>query len=186
MNPLKDIGEKLLTELLACLEDERAFRKFVPVKGGKTMQMQNLRALVKRLIMMQGSVCKDWSSMNQSRQELLGAYILPFACSLGLARFLSPMAFLHECTRLFRPAILQKVFPEFSLHHSLLDPQDFGFPVRRSRAYTALVRPDYVMTIPSDQIKRLFSPCRLNCGIFFQATDEEVRFQLPTRTFLTN
>ena len=41
MNPLKDIGEKLLTELLACLEDECAFRKFAPVKGGKTMQMQN-------------------------------------------------------------------------------------------------------------------------------------------------
>eukprot|EP00435_Cladocopium_sp_Y103_P067517 s638_g30.t1 len=172
--PLKEIGERLLADLLACLEDENVFRQYVPVMGGKTMQMKNLRQLAKRLIMMQGSVCKDWSTMNQGRQELLGAYILPFACSLGLARLLTPMCFLHECTRLFRPAILQKVLPEFSLHHSLLDPRDFGFPVRRSRAYSALIRPDYVMTIPSDQIKRLFSPCRLGCGVFFQATDQEV------------
>ena len=111
--------------------------------------------------------------MNQHRQELNGNFILPFAIMLGLVLALQPAALLHECTQAFRPEILQRFLPDHQLMSTLLDPLDFGFPVRRLRSYSALVHKRFELVIGVDQLRRLFTPTRLHCGIFFQASNEE-------------
>ena len=61
----------------------------------------------------------------------------------------------------------------FSRTSWLLDPQDFGFPVRRSRVYTALLRDGISAVRDKKDIRNLFSPTRMTSSAFFQATDEE-------------
>lgn len=189
-----DPGELLLKDLLKILDDPGAFRQFIPVLDGRVLALEELThiARTQKLVMFAGSTCKDWSSMNQFRQELLGSHLLAFACTLGLVRLLMPMTFLHECTRLFKPSILRNALslPKFGDHHysmahQLLDPRDFAFPVRRSRCYTAMIRDDYEQTLRMADMSKLFSPVRLNCGIFFQASDFEVRWveSLVTKWF---
>ena len=178
-----ELGEKLLHDLLEALENDNVWREYIATCGGDSVvKMQEIKLLSEKMLVMAGSVCKDWSSMNQGRKELLGSYVLPFAISLALVRFIQPMAFLHECTRMFKPGLFEDTFvndkpDKFGLGYTLtswlLDPQDFGFPVRRSRVYTCLMRKDYDMTIQKKEIRNLFNPTQLNSAVFFQATDSE-------------
>ena len=54
-----------------------------------------------------------------------------------------------------------------------MDPTDFAFPVRRSRSYSALIRKDYELCVGVEQLRRLYTPSRLDSGVFFQAPKEE-------------
>ena len=168
------------------------WREYISTCGDSVVKMQDIKLLSEKMIVMAGSVCKDWSSMNQGRKELLGSYVLPFAISLAFVRFTQPMAFLHECTRMFKPGLFEETFVDgkpdksglgYTLTSWLLDPQDFGFPVRRSRVYTCLMRNDYEMTIHKKEIRNLFNPTQLNSAVFFQATDSEAGYQF--QVFLT-
>lgn len=172
-----ELGEQLLQDLMDALDSVEVWRKFVETCGGSrdasVVRLQDMKLLAERMVFMAGSVCKDFSSMNQGRQELLGSYILPFAVSLALVRYLNPMVFWHECTRLFKPKVFEATLPMFSRTSWLLDPQDFGFPVRRSRVYTALLRDGISAVRDKKDIRNLFSPTRMTSSAFFQATDEE-------------
>ena len=148
------------------------FREKVKCLNGKVLNIKEL-ANEKKLFVIAGSVCKDWSTMNQSRQQLTGQFILPFALMLGLIRLLNPMLFLHECTRLFRPQILGRHLPLHTIMHTTLEPTDLGFPVRRGRSYSALVGPGYEMVHNVGQLIKLFSPLRLDCGVFWAADNDE-------------
>ena len=164
-------GDRLLRELLELLTPDR-FRDQVKCLNGKVLNIKEL-ANEEKLFVIAGSVCKDWSTMNKSRQQLTGQFILPFALMLGLIRVPNPILFLHECTRLFRPKILSRHLPSYSLMHTTMEPTDLGFPVRRGRSYSALVGPGYKMVHNEGQLMKLFSPLRLDCGVFWAADNDE-------------
>lgn len=61
------------------------------------------------------------------------------------ARFLlparrRPRVFFHECTRLFKPAILQNYLEEYAVHFAVQKPTSRGFPIKRTRMYSACIR----------------------------------------------
>ena len=170
-DPANDGGEDLLAAMMMILRPS-AFRRRVMCVGKKVLDVQGLFNC-KKLILVAGSVCKDWSSMNQGREQLMGNYILPFGIMLGLARRLSPMLFLHECTKLFQPRVLANFLSDHCLHHTLLDPTDFGFPVKRGRSYSALVHNGYTLTRELSTISKLFVPCQRGCDVFLTAPVEE-------------
>ncbi len=155
------------------LDSPEVWRVYVETCGGGVVKLADLKLLAEKMAMMAGSVCKDFSSMNQGRQELLGSYILPFAVSLAFVRWLQPMVFWHECTRLFKPKVFEYSLPTYSRSSWLLDPQDFGFPVRRSRVYTSLLRAGLDIARDKKDIRSLFSPTRMTSAAFFRATDDE-------------
>ena len=126
----------------------------VKAKDGKVLDLQKL-ANEKKLLIMAGSVCKDWSYMNQNRQELVGKYILPFAVMLSLCLRLSPAVFFHECTAAFKPDLLARYLPRHQIMHTILDPVDFGFPVKRGRSYSALVHDKYEIVSQLQHLRRL-------------------------------
>ena len=164
------IGEKLLEDLLKEMPPE-SFPEKVQALDGQTLNLKELRA--SKLLIVAGSVCKDWSSMNQGRQKLCGNYVLPFAIMLALVRCLDPLAFLHECTRDFQPDKLAKHLPNHNLMSSTLEPECFGFPVKRSRSYSALVSKGYKIVRDADHMRRLFTPTRVDCGVFCMADNLE-------------
>ena len=69
--------------------------------------------------------------------------------------------------------MLARNLPTHRLVNATLEPGDFGFPVRRSRDYSALVREDYHMVHAADSIRRMFTPTRLDAGVFFMASEDE-------------
>ena len=164
-------GDRLLRDLMACLPPE-VYRDTVECLDGKLLDVTSLQGTAK-LIIVAGSVCKDWSTMNHVRETLTGKYVLPFSIMLGLVRRLQPMMFLHECVRSFRPSLLSRFLPTFTLQHALLEPTFFGFPVKRGRAYSALMRSDYEVVRDIKHIRRLYSSVRLDCGVFWMADEEE-------------
>ena len=90
----RDAGELLLQQLMDVMQPE-TFPPKVKASNGKTLCLETL-ARERKLVIMAGSVCKDWSFMNQNRRELVGQYILPFAVMLSLVRRLCPAVFLSR------------------------------------------------------------------------------------------
>lgn len=99
-----------------------------------------------------------------SRKGFLGESVRPFSIFVAITRRIRPAVVLHECTRSFRWQIFEangdnskkSFFPGYSIHHILTNPPDFGWPVQRSRSYTAIVKDSLEMVTPVDQIFRLF------------------------------
>ena len=85
---------------------------------------------------MAGSVCKDWSSVG-NQQGLLGPYVIPFACLLGIIIEVQPWLFLHENTRNFRSKLFDVVLESYENHHCSMCPPEFGCPSMRTRSYDA-------------------------------------------------
>ncbi|CAE7776792.1 unnamed protein product, partial [Symbiodinium necroappetens] len=185
-----DMGDKLLRDMLCLMETESAWNMKVGcveksasgkpaaaaagTENDDTMSLLLLREMP-NLFIFAGSVCKDWSTMNRQRQPFTGRYMVPFGIMLGLVRLLSPRIFFHECTRQFRPSLLAKSLPGFQLIHKVLEPIDFGWPGRRGRSYSALLRTaDCIVVRDVESIRKFFSPLRVDCGVFFQASEEEV------------
>lgn len=123
-----------------------------------------------------------------TRKGWLGASVLPFAVFIAIARRLRPAVILHECTRMFRWRIFcsseedggTEIFPGYSVHHMLTNPVDFGWPVQRSRSYTAIIRSDWELANDLSQIYRLFilpGPS-LDAGAFL--ADETAEAALPS------
>ena len=84
-------GQRLLQTLVDLLRDEQAFKPRVGALGGNFVHVHKLKKTMERQRswLVAGSVCKDWSSIG-AQQGLLGQYVVPLACLLGLTNFLSP------------------------------------------------------------------------------------------------
>ena len=123
-------------------------------------------------IMVSGTSCVDWSSMGNC-MNLAGRSALPFSVQLQWVRKVKPVVFIHECTRTFDPTILQRYLPDYKVHSSIqrpaLQPDSTsgglvrlvsnpkphnrshgaprrGFPVHRTRKYSACIRNDLTLT----------------------------------------
>ncbi|CAJ1385794.1 unnamed protein product, partial [Effrenium voratum] len=106
------------------------------------------------LIYMAGTSCQDWSSMSQVL-SLAGKTVLPFAVELQLIRRKRPHVYFHECTRNFRASILEKFLPGYRVHSMIQRPTERGFPIQRTRRYTACIRLDMELVRPIEEIKIL-------------------------------
>lgn len=120
--------------------------------------------------------CPLRSSMGNQR-GFLGKSLLAFVILCCLVRAWRPAVFIHECTRLFR----WKVFKEEDLldgyvcHSTMVNPTEFGFPINRSRAYSAIVRKDWSLAKGLDQLFRLHISPALDPSCFFSANGDEAR-----------
>lgn len=91
------------------------------------------------LVMICGSICKDWSSMGKG-EGFCGQWVLLAAIMISLVKRLSPAVFYHECTIRFPWKIFDSMLSEtHKTYHSSLTPRMFGAPVQRSRSYECVV-----------------------------------------------
>ena len=88
--------------------------------------------------MMCGSVCKDFSSMGK-QAGLSGQWVLLSGIMLALVKKVKPLMLLHECTRTYPFELFEQLLPGYTDFHAILDPVEFGAPVKRSRSYDAVV-----------------------------------------------
>ena len=66
-----------------------------------------------------------------------------------------------------------ELLPGYAIHHTLVEPPNFGMPVRRTRSYSCMVRQGFVLDADVANIFRLFASCKADAGVFFGAPDEE-------------
>ena len=133
--------------------------------------------------MMAGASCVDWSSMGGSL-TLAGWTVLPFAIQLKLVQRIRPTVFFHENTRNFKPELLARHFPGYNIHHGIQNPQVRGFPVRRARIYTAVVRSDFELAVPLEEIAKLNCHPNFDGGSLFCAPDDLVTWMNPVQNSL--
>ena len=116
-----------------------------------------------------------------SRRGFLGESVLPFAIMVALVRRIRPALFVHECTRTFGWRIFTKLFPGYTARHLLTDPTDYGFPVKRGRSYTAVLRDTLELRRPVNDIYRLYITPGMDAGCFFAAPDSQALDLLMSR-----
>ena len=133
--------------------------------------------------MMAGTSCVDWSSMGGSL-TLAGWTVLPFAIQLKLVQRIRPTVFFHENTRNFKPELLARHLPGYNIHHGIQNPQMRGFPVRRARIYTAVVRSDFELDVPLEEIAKLNRHPNFDGGSLFCAPDDLVTWMNPVQNSL--
>lgn len=112
------------------------------------------------------------SSMG-SRAGFLGPSVVAFSIMCAVIRAVSPKAWIHECTMTFDASIFAKLFPKYRAESIMTQPTDYGFPIRRTRLYTLLVREDMQLLRPLSDIYRLFITPSVDCGVFFSSADDE-------------
>ena len=118
---LKEAGTRLLESLMKAMDAFTDENLFVPTSHCAKhthdtghcalFADQDVAALLKEYFMA-GTSCTDWSSMGL-QSSLAGSTVLPFAVQLQLVKRRRPRVFFHECTRNFRPQILQEYLPGF-------------------------------------------------------------------------
>ena len=124
------------------------------------------------------------SSMG-SQQGFLGKSVMAFAIFCSLVKALRPTIVFHECTRLFNwkifdsddneddPSSREPLLGSYQIHSTLVDPTEFGFPIHRSRCYSAIIRDDHVLGCGLNQLFRLHISSTLDAGVFFAAPMNE-------------
>ena len=80
-----------------------------------------------------------------SQRGFMGKSLVAFVLLICLVRLWRPVVFVHECTRLFKWTVLdsQELLPGYTVHTTYVDPTEYGFPIHRSRAYSAIIRDDW-------------------------------------------
>jgi hypothetical protein len=83
-----------------------------------------------------------------NQKGFMGKSLLAFVLMICLVRLWRPVVFVHECTRLFKWTVFdsQELLPGYTVHTTYVDPTEFGFPIHRSRAYSAIIRDDWHLT----------------------------------------
>ena len=121
-----------------------------------------------------GSVCKDWSPMS-SQSGFCGKWMPLFGVMIGLIRAIKPRCFFHENSNKFDSSVFEQLLADlkYELHHEILDPRDFGLPVRRPRAWDCILRPDVALATPLKDIAAFKTPVVLDAGAFLLASEEE-------------
>ena len=140
----------------------------------KQVKMTQLAS--EKIILIAGSVCKDWSTMGK-QNGFNGNFTMLCAVMLAICRRVRPIVFIHECTRLFPYHILEKALKGSTDHHLILDPPNHGAPVRRSRSYDAVIKPGWDIKLGREHamtdFARLLNKCSLDAGVWLQASQEE-------------
>ena len=91
------------------------------------------------LIMVAGSVCKDWSSVGK-QEGFTGKWVTLCALMIALCKRLQPLVLFHECTLRFPHNVFEKLLGKtHDDFHAAMTPVDFGAPVKRGRSYDAVV-----------------------------------------------
>lgn len=124
------------------------------------------------LMVVAGSVCKDFSSMGKG-DGFLGQYVTLCAIFIALCRKTQPTLIVHERTPRFPFSVFTDLLPNFTDHHSVLNAHQFGVPVQRNRAWDAIVRDDWILPTGFDELHELSSKCSLDCSLWLQAPPEE-------------
>lgn len=160
------------------------------LESGMTFWMKFIEhwTLERQLAFSRTSRVESLRSSMGSQKGFLGHSVLPFAIFIAIVRHVRPKLVIHECTRNFRWKIFRsaeerahgkpadKVFPGYSIHHIFTKPQEYGWPVRRTRSYTAIIHPDLMLSVPVEDMYRLFifpGP-KLDVGIFLIDDEAEV------------
>lgn len=131
-NELKRVGESLLKVLMNCMDQfttEDLFQSHAvcskhPDAATRCQVFPSYDGPEDpKEYFMAGTSCTDWSSMG-TQTSLAGHTVLPFAVELQLIKRRRPVVFFHECTRNFRPQILQEYLCGFWVeNHS----EGYGF-----------------------------------------------------------
>ncbi|CAK9056929.1 unnamed protein product [Durusdinium trenchii] len=83
------------------------------------------------------------------------------------------------CTGSDRPtfdaSIFASLFPNYAVESVLTHPTDFGFPARRTRLYTLLVRDDFKLLRGMDDLHRLYISPGMDCSAFRAAEEQEAK-----------
>jgi len=110
-----------------------------------------------------------------NQKGFLGKSLLAFVILCCLVRLWRPVIFLHECTRLFKWTVFNEedLLKGYLCHSTTVNPTEYGFPISRSRAYSAIVRCDWLLEVGLDQLFRLHISSALDAGSFFAASKEE-------------
>lgn len=119
-----------------------------------------------------------------SRTGFLGPSVLAFAIFAAVLRAVRPKLLVHECTQTFDASIFSVLFPDYHCQSLLTHPADYGFPVKRTRLYSLLVRSDMKLLQPVSDIYRLYISPKIDCGAFFAANDEEAGWLIVLRPSL--
>ena len=122
-------------------------------------------------IFMAGTSCKDWSSMS-CVLSLAGKSVLPFAVELQMVKRRKPHIFFHECTRNFRVDLLRAALPDYHVVSCLMRPTEQGFPINRTRRYSACVRNDLEMVAELAEMECLKRFPSFDGGALFCAPDD--------------
>ena len=110
-----------------------------------------------------------------SQRGFLGDSVLAFSILCALIRRWRPALFVHECTKLFKWQVFdqEQLLGDYTIHSTMVSPKDFGFPINRTRAYSAIVRNDLELRKGLDQLFRLNISTNLDASVFFGASAEE-------------
>ena len=105
----------------------------------------------------------------------LGESVLPFVILCALVRAWKPALFIHECTRLFKWDVFDKedLLGDYTIHSTIVDPTEYGFPIKRGRAYSAIVRDDLCLHYNLNYLFRLHISSSLDAGVFLGAPANE-------------
>lgn len=129
------------------------------------------------LILVAGSVCKDFSSMGKG-DGFMGQYVTLCAIFIALCRKTSPTLVVHECTPRFPFKVFKELLPRYVDHHSILNAHQFGVPVQRNRAWDAIVRKDWVLEQGLHGLHEFSSKCTLDSSFWLQAPSTEAARRL--------
>ncbi|CAE7474292.1 unnamed protein product [Symbiodinium microadriaticum] len=140
--------------------------------------IENIAAASEQVLMIvAGSICKDFSSMGDGKR-LVGKHAILFAIMVAIVRRVKPKCFMHECTSLF-PGVhyFRRLLPEYTVVHFVVDPREHGSPTRRKRVYDLCLRADMDLPGGSSDFYRLYASTTTDASVFIGAGDEEVHLQ---------
>eukprot|EP00435_Cladocopium_sp_Y103_P065316 s1023_g27.t1 len=125
---IEEIGTQLLVDLVNLMK-----------RKGMLNSLVSLDSLGDPyLVLVAGSVCKDWSSMGKG-EGFCGKWVLLAALMMALCLHLQPLVFFHECTIRFPFDVFAKILGKTHLpYHTAITPTEFGAPVQRKRSYDAV------------------------------------------------
>ena len=131
-----------------------------------------------------GISCLDWSSRG-TQQGYCGTTLWPMVQWLLERLIADEDAFVVECTRFWKPTILQMLFPDRQVFWHVFSPKHIGVPADRHRVYavaTKTSRVRWILPWNSGQlIKNLFyCAIRLPGSVYYRAPLELVNNSIAT------
>ena len=124
------------------------------------------------LMIVAGSVCKDFSTMG-ARKGFLGQYVLLCGIFIALCVRTTPCLVVHECTAKFPYDIFDEILSNYEDHHILLNSSLLGLPVQRNRSWDAIIHKKFRLLHSIRAIHELSMKCVLDSSVWLQASSEE-------------
>ena len=124
------------------------------------------------MVIIAGSVCKDFSSMGKGA-GFLGQYVILCAIFISLCYVTKPALVIHECTPRFPFQIFEQTLGTYTDYHTLLNAADFGVPVQRNRAWDAILSNKWTLPRGLCELHELSSKCVLDASLWLLADDDE-------------